>query len=275
MKRDLVRLLGCPSCRGDLTLSIETEHAGGVEAGTLTCEPCARRYPIVRGVPRFVESDGYVRSFSYEWNRWDDIQLDIANGQTESEDTFVEKTGLTPEDVRGKLVLDTFDWYTPRFQDKNCSPSRVIRWFSEAGLRGLEVLSFPTSIRGQRDDAHSLPVLRSVLPAGGATRFVVFGAGAAGAAAIRRLHSLGLAPRLAALCDNSPAKVGTLLAGHIVQRFDVLRREDYDFVVVASRPGRLEISRQLTEAGLVAGREFGTLEFVTDTALPFVHAIAA
>ena len=95
MKRDLVEHLCCPACRADLTLSVEAEQAGGVESGSLGCNSCRRSYPIVRGVPRFVESDGYVKSFSYEWNRWNDVQLDVVNGRAESEETFIEKTGLT------------------------------------------------------------------------------------------------------------------------------------------------------------------------------------
>ncbi len=442
MKKDLVEHLCCPTCRADLALEVETEQAGGVETGSLGCDSCGRSYPILRGVPRFVQSDGYVKSFSYEWNRWNDVQLDIVNGRAESEDTFIEKTGLRPKDVRDKLVLDvgcgagrfldvvtrwggrvigidysfaveaaqmtlgrqrdvdiiqadvfalplkddlfdvifsigvlhhtkntrdaflklprhlkdggtiavwlyyytdqlynlatdywrsifcrvptriayawswllvvlfsrlyksrlmrrapfwhvprvlpvnthpdfcwrvldTFDWYTPRFQDKGCSPARVIRWFSEAGLRGLELLDFPTSVRGRRNDAQTLPVLQSVLPAADTTRFVVFGAGAAGLATIRQLQSLDLADRVVAVCDNSPAKLGTVFADHTVQRFDHLDRGDYDFVIVASLPGRAAISEQLLAAGLVAKRDFGTLEFVTNTALPLIRATAA
>jgi SAM-dependent methyltransferase len=65
-----------------------------------------RRYPVVRGVPRFVPSDHYVRSFSYEWNLHKRTQLDTYRADTSSEEMFRRKTGLTPEQVRGKLVLD-------------------------------------------------------------------------------------------------------------------------------------------------------------------------
>ena len=84
----------------------ETPQHAEVDTGSLECETCQTVYPIVRGIPRFVGSDQYVGSFSYEWNRWNRVQLDIANGRTESEDTFAEKTGFTPEELRGKLVLD-------------------------------------------------------------------------------------------------------------------------------------------------------------------------
>jgi len=47
----------------------------------------------------------YWRSFGYEWTHFPRTQLD-GLGQDESERTFRLKTGLTPEDIRGKLVLD-------------------------------------------------------------------------------------------------------------------------------------------------------------------------
>jgi len=60
---------------------------------------------MVRGIPRFVESDAYVSSFSLEWNRHRQTQLDNQESR-ESEETLRQKTGLRPEDVAGKLVLD-------------------------------------------------------------------------------------------------------------------------------------------------------------------------
>ena len=59
----------------------------------------------MRGIPRFVDSDAYAESFSFEWQRHVRTQLDSA-ASDESERTFTEKTGLTPADVAGKLVLD-------------------------------------------------------------------------------------------------------------------------------------------------------------------------
>jgi SAM-dependent methyltransferase len=68
--------------------------------------PTGARYPIVRGVPRFVDSDAYVASFSYEWNAFPTTQLDVHTGERTSEEILVQKTGLSPEQVRGRLVLD-------------------------------------------------------------------------------------------------------------------------------------------------------------------------
>ncbi|MDP1569135.1 MAG: methyltransferase domain-containing protein [Vicinamibacterales bacterium] len=442
MKPDLVRLLCCPSCADDLTLATPGTVDGQVHEGALVCRGCTASYPIVRGIPRFVESDGYVGSFSYEWNRWNRVQLDVANGRTESEDTFIEKTGLRPEDLRGKLVLDvgcgagrfldiasrwgarvvgidysfaveasqtnvgsrdnvdvlqadvfrlpfkpeifdvifsigvlhhtrdtreaflrlppllknggtiavwlyyytdpvyraasdfwraifsrvpnglayawcwllvtlfaplytsalmkkapfwhlprvlpvnthedfrwrvldTFDWWTPRYQDKDCSPTRVLGWFQEAGLRDAEILDYPTAMRARRDDAGQLPVLHDSLPALEGARYVVFGAGAGGEHALRTLEAFGLAAQVVAVCDNAPAKAGTPFHGHTIRPFASLAREDYDFVIIASLPGRAAIARQLNDAGLVERRQFGTVEFIADLALPVTRLLAA
>jgi SAM-dependent methyltransferase len=65
-----------------------------------------RRYPVLRGIPRFVETDNYVSSFSFEWNTHKTTQLDVYRGDRSSEDQFIQKTGFSPDFLRGKLVLD-------------------------------------------------------------------------------------------------------------------------------------------------------------------------
>ncbi|BBL69926.1 class I SAM-dependent methyltransferase [Methylogaea oryzae] len=63
-------------------------------------------YEILRNIPRFVSSDNYVRSFSLEWNTHNQTQLDIFRNDKSSESQFVQKTGFTPEKLKGALVLD-------------------------------------------------------------------------------------------------------------------------------------------------------------------------
>lgn len=45
--------------------------------------------------------------------------------------------------------LDTFDWYTPRYQWKHRYPE-VLRWFREAGFSDLYVADEPVCVRGVR-----------------------------------------------------------------------------------------------------------------------------
>ena len=46
-------------------------------------------------------------------------------------------------------VLDTFDWYSPRFQWKH-TYRELEEWFREAGLKQITVLPRPVAMRGQR-----------------------------------------------------------------------------------------------------------------------------
>lgn len=428
MKRDLLQWICCPACRNDFALTVSSGDATVVAEGTLTCTACEASYPILRGVPRFVGNDGYVGTFSYEWNKWSRVQFDPANGGRESEDTFTEKTGFTPDDLRGKLVLDvgcgagrfleiasrwgartigvdfsfaveasqanlgdrpnvdviqadvfhlpfrdaifdrifsigvlhhtrdtreaflslprhlknggeiavwlyyytdqlynratdfwrrivgrwpnsviyawswllcalfsglyrrpfmsrrpwghlrrvlpvnthpewhwrvldTFDWYSPAYQDKDCSPERVVGWCREGGLRGVEILSFPTSIRAQKDVEGRLPLLKA-LPDLRNKRLVVFGAGAAGQLAFDELRKIGVEGQVVAVCDNDAAKTGSTFAGHTISAFTDLPRESYDHIVIASQFGLPAISAQLSKAGLVNKRDFFSLGFV-------------
>ncbi len=63
-------------------------------------------YPIVNGVPRFVENDRYVASFSFEWTIHATTQLDNVRQNTVMENQFRKKTGFAPEELKGKLILD-------------------------------------------------------------------------------------------------------------------------------------------------------------------------
>ena len=106
MKPRLLELLACPACRGDLTLRADQVTDGEIVTGALACAPCRASYPIAAGIPRFTGQDAYAESFGDEWHRFRTVQIDSLNGTTESQDGFRRKTGLTPEELRGRLVLD-------------------------------------------------------------------------------------------------------------------------------------------------------------------------
>jgi len=59
----------------------------------------------VRGILRFVDESNYADSFGYQWQRFDRTILDRAD-RNRSEQDFIRKTGLHPQDLQGKLVLD-------------------------------------------------------------------------------------------------------------------------------------------------------------------------
>ena len=53
--------------------------------------------------------------------------------------------------------LDTFDWYSPRFQWKHTYPE-VAGWFGEAGLEGIRRGHFEVSVSGRRPRSTEKPV---------------------------------------------------------------------------------------------------------------------
>ena len=57
MKKDLMDILVCPMCKGELQLSIEEENENEVVTGTLYCTKCDVRYPIVDTIPNLLPPD--------------------------------------------------------------------------------------------------------------------------------------------------------------------------------------------------------------------------
>lgn len=92
---NLLAILCCTACRGAL----------GPAAEGLVCSTCGRRYPVVNGVPRFVEAEQYAGSFGFQWRLYARTQLDTEESRR-SEAAFRRRTGFCPDDLRGKLVLD-------------------------------------------------------------------------------------------------------------------------------------------------------------------------
>lgn len=54
MKRDLMDILCCPVCKGDLKLTVKKEEGGEVIDGSLYCAKCNETYPIEDGIPNLL-----------------------------------------------------------------------------------------------------------------------------------------------------------------------------------------------------------------------------
>lgn len=93
--KGVLAVLRCVSC-----------HAGlGQGADALACEACGRTFPFVQGVARFVDAQHYAGSFGFQWQVFARTQLDTSQSHR-SEVAFRRRTGFSPEDLAGKLVLD-------------------------------------------------------------------------------------------------------------------------------------------------------------------------
>jgi SAM-dependent methyltransferase len=81
MHRKFERFFREPQTGTRLRLEVTSERNDVIESGAFISESSGARYPIVRGVPRFVafESENYAASFGYQWRRWPKLQFESEN----------------------------------------------------------------------------------------------------------------------------------------------------------------------------------------------------
>jgi SAM-dependent methyltransferase len=84
-----------------------TEHQQQLSpaAGELKCESGCR-VPVVRGIPRFVDSSNYASGFGLQWNHFRKTQLDSYTGTTISKDRLTRTLGGKLEVLNGRSVLE-------------------------------------------------------------------------------------------------------------------------------------------------------------------------
>ena len=57
MKKDLMEILACPVCKGELELRSESEEGDDVVTGSLFCAACNETYPIEESIPNLLPPD--------------------------------------------------------------------------------------------------------------------------------------------------------------------------------------------------------------------------
>lgn len=55
MKQELMDILACPVCKGELELNKgEEDEKGEIVSGSLYCRKCDQQYPIADGIPNLL-----------------------------------------------------------------------------------------------------------------------------------------------------------------------------------------------------------------------------
>jgi uncharacterized protein YbaR (Trm112 family)/SAM-dependent methyltransferase len=70
VRRELLSILRCPACGGELRLEASEERGARVIRGQLDCDGCAQTYPIEADVPRLLvgaEAPQIRNAFSFQW----------------------------------------------------------------------------------------------------------------------------------------------------------------------------------------------------------------
>jgi uncharacterized protein YbaR (Trm112 family) len=54
LKKELMEILACPVCKGELELKVESEEGDEVIKGSLLCHQCNEAYPIDDAIPNLL-----------------------------------------------------------------------------------------------------------------------------------------------------------------------------------------------------------------------------
>ena len=57
MKKDIMDIICCPTCKGDLILLIKKEEKEEIISGSLTCKKCNYVYTIEDGIPNLLPKE--------------------------------------------------------------------------------------------------------------------------------------------------------------------------------------------------------------------------
>lgn len=106
MKVELLELLRCPKTGQRLRLENCDTATQEIEGGWLVSADNLERYPVLRGVPRFVPQSNYADNFGMQWNYFRQTQLDSYSGHPISAERFWQATGWTQEQLKDQWVLD-------------------------------------------------------------------------------------------------------------------------------------------------------------------------
>jgi SAM-dependent methyltransferase len=85
---------------------VAADPPGEVEAAAALACVDGCRFPVRRGIPRFVGAGDYATGFGLQWNAYRSTQLDSATGTTLSRDRLARCLGGTLEAVRDRRVLE-------------------------------------------------------------------------------------------------------------------------------------------------------------------------
>jgi SAM-dependent methyltransferase len=106
LKIKLLELLRCPSSGQSLKLEDSNVDLVEIDDGWLVSEDGRWRYPMVKGIPRFVPQSNYADNFGMQWNQFRQTQLDSYSGHPISTDRFWQATGWKLEQLQDQWVLD-------------------------------------------------------------------------------------------------------------------------------------------------------------------------
>ena len=150
MKLSLLEYLVCPDCQIALDCQATAEDGDGIETGVLCCPQCEERYPILRGIPRFVtverplngKSVETADAFGWEWQKFRKLH-DLATYEAQFLDWIHP---IEPKFLQGKVILDA-----------GCGMGRFSLVSSTLGAKVVLAIDVSDAVEAARDNARDSP----------------------------------------------------------------------------------------------------------------------
>ena len=95
MNKDIIKFLRSPKTGTELFLT-----DGGL------IDISGNIFPIINGIPRFVDPSNYANNFGFQWNKFSEVQIDRVNRYNISKMRFYESLNIKEGDLAGLKVLE-------------------------------------------------------------------------------------------------------------------------------------------------------------------------
>ncbi len=128
MHKKFLKIFKCPYSNKNLLLDITKEKEDIILDGYLYTDDTKYKYPIINGIPRFVDSNNYSKSFGWQWKKWSKVQFEENNigkpMQNHTTEMFNAITEMNYSNLSNDYILE-IGCGSGRFLDilknKNCT----------------------------------------------------------------------------------------------------------------------------------------------------------
>jgi SAM-dependent methyltransferase len=146
MKPALLSLLRCNRCAAEFSLSSTVADGTEVMEGALACSGCGAVFPIVRGVPRFVDQSisadkhATANAFAYEWTHYSELT------EADEREFLAWLAPTQPKDFKDQVVLDA-----------GCGKGRHAFLAASYGAREVVAVDLSGAVEAAFANTRSLP----------------------------------------------------------------------------------------------------------------------
>jgi SAM-dependent methyltransferase len=146
LKSSLLSLLNCPACNHLFDLEPETVEGAEVMEGSLVCQGCKWRAPILRGIPRLIrgtldaEKKATAAAFGYEWTHYSQLT------EADKNEFLAWIAPVSPADFRDQVVLDA-----------GCGKGRHIFLAAQFGARTVVGVDLSDAVEAAFQNTRHLP----------------------------------------------------------------------------------------------------------------------